>query len=183
MAIARWQPFQEMETLRRQFDQLFDELAPISRDPITPMMKRTWAPAIELQATDAAIVLKAELPGIDAKDLDVQVGREAVSISGEYRTETKHEEQRFVRSEFRYGSFRRVVPLPVAVKNDEVQAEFKDGILTLTLPKVDAPKVVKLNLAGDAPVAIEPSPEAAPATEPTAESAHTDDVWAEPAQG
>lgn len=149
MAIIRWQPWQEFDLLRRQFDDLFDELAPVNR----PMQKgngHTWAPAIELKSTDDAIVLRAELPGINAENLDVQVARESVLISGEYKSETKTEdkEHQIHRSEFRYGSFHRVIPLPVAVQNDQVQADFKDGILNLTLPKVEAekPKVVKVNL-------------------------------------
>ncbi|MDX2228838.1 MAG: Hsp20/alpha crystallin family protein [Leptolyngbyaceae cyanobacterium bins.349] len=149
MTLIRWQPWQEIDVLRRQFDDLFEELAPISR-----MAGRTnghpWTPAIELKSSGDAVVLRAELPGIEAGNLDVQVTREAVSISGEYKSETKTEDQEhhIHRSEFRYGSFHRVVPLPTAVQNDQVKAEFKDGILTLTLPKVEAekPKVVKVNL-------------------------------------
>uniref|UniRef100_A0A832H0G9 Hsp20/alpha crystallin family protein n=1 Tax=Oscillatoriales cyanobacterium SpSt-402 TaxID=2282168 RepID=A0A832H0G9_9CYAN len=153
MAIIRWQPWQEFDTLRRQFDDLFDELAPISRVG-GKVNGHTWAPAIELRSTDDAVVLRAELPGINAEDLDVQVTREAVSISGEYKSETKTEdkEHQIHRSEFRYGSFQRVIPLPTAIQNDQVKAEFKDGILTLTLPKVEAekPKVVKVSLNGTA---------------------------------
>lgn len=150
MAIIRWQPWQEMDALRRQFDDLFDELAPITRGTMKTN-GHTWSPAIELKSTDEHVVLKAEVPGMKADDLDVQVSREAVSISGEYKAETKTEdkEHQIFRSEFRYGSFHRVIPLPVAVQNDQVQAEFKDGILTLTMPKVEAdrPKVVKVNLS------------------------------------
>ena len=149
MTLIRWQPWQEIETIRRQFDDLFDELTPMSRITAKPN-GRAWTPAIELKSTDDAIILRAELPGINAENLDVQVTREAVSISGEYKSETKTEdkEHQLYRSEFRYGTFHRIVPLPVAVQNDQVKAEFKDGILTLTLPKVEAekPKVVKVNL-------------------------------------
>jgi HSP20 family protein len=160
MTLIRWQPWQEIDVLRRQFDDLFEELAPISR-----MAGRTnghpWTPAIELKSSDDAVVLRAELPGLEAKNLDVQVTREAVAISGEYKSETKTEdkEHQIHRSEFRYGSFHRVVALPTAVQNDQVKAEFKDGVLTLTMPKVEAekPKVVKLNLTGST------APEAAPA--------------------
>jgi HSP20 family protein len=153
MAIIRWQPWQEFDILRRQFDDLFDELAPVSR--ATPKVNgHAWAPAIELKSTDEAIVLRAELPGISAENLDVQVARESVSISGEYKSETKTEdkEHQIHRSEFRYGSFHRVIPLPASVQNDQVKADFKDGILNLTLPRVEAekPKVVKVNLTESA---------------------------------
>jgi HSP20 family protein len=150
MTLIRWQPWQEFDVLRRQVDDLFDELAPISR--VTGKTNgHAWSPAIELKSTDEAVVLRAELPGISAENLDVQVSREAVAITGEYKSETKTEDKQHQihRSEFRYGSFQRVIPLPIAVQNDQVKADFKDGILTLTMPKVEAekPKVVKLNLA------------------------------------
>lgn len=180
MTLVRWQPWYEMETLRRQLDQLFDELAPVTRTSIAKV-QRTWTPAIELQQTDDAVMLRAELPGIDAKDLDVQVSRTGVAIAGEYRSETKTEANQSFRSEFRYGSFRRVVALPVEVQNDQVTADFTNGILTLTLPKVTAirPEVVKLNLGGEAPA---PAVEEAPATEAPAQPAEQSDVWAESAQ-
>jgi len=144
MALIRWQPFQEMETLRRQMDQMFDEMTALNRNS-----QATWQPAIELQDTEENVILRAEIPGIEGKDLDVRVTREAVAITGEHRYEKKAEEKGFFRSEFRYGKFGRVIPLPVAVQNDQVKADFTNGILTLTLPKVDAAKnrVVKLNLA------------------------------------
>lgn len=167
MALIRWQPFQEMETLRRQMDQVFDEMTALNRSSQT-----TWQPAIELQDTEENVILRAEIPGIEGKDLDVRVTREAVAITGEHRYEKKTEEKGFFRSEFRYGKFQRVVPLPVAVQNDQVKADFTNGILTLTLPKVDAAKnrVVKLNLA-ESSAAIEASSEQPVGTE-------TNDVWA-----
>jgi HSP20 family protein len=181
MAMIRRQPWQEMETVRRQMEQLFDELLPVSQNTaLANGNKGSWAPAIELRNTDTDVILQAALPGLDGKDLDIHVSREAVSISGEYKAETKTEDRKTVRSEFRYGSFHRVVPLPTAIYNDRVQAEFKDGILTLTLPKVEAdrPKVVKVTLEGDAQPLPAPEPnlsDAAIATEP----AETGDVWTE----
>ncbi|XGV94614.1 MAG: Hsp20/alpha crystallin family protein [Leptolyngbya sp. BL-A-14] len=181
MSLIRWQPWQEVETLSRQLDQLFADFTPVSR-AATPVASpsKTWTPAIELKATDTDFVLRAELPGIDAKDLDIQVTRKGVSIAGEYRSETKNEDGKFFRSEFRYGSFRRVVPLPVAIQNDQVKADFTDGILTLTLPKVvnDRPKVVKVNLTG---TTAEPALEASEPTPAAPEAIQTDDLWAEKA--
>jgi HSP20 family protein len=104
---------------------------------------------MELADTGDNFVLKAQLPGIDPKDVDVQVTPEAISISGERRYENTEEKPGYVRSEFRYGKFHRVLPLPAHIQNDSVQAEYKDGILMLTLPKVAEArnKVVKINLA------------------------------------
>jgi HSP20 family protein len=131
-----------METMRHQFDQLFNEMTQPVVDP------KTWQPAIELQDTGDQLVLRAELPGMTAADLNIEVTREGVSIQAEHRREQTTEQQGMVKSEFRYGHFRRVVQLPVAIQNDKVQAEYKDGILTLTLPKVEESrnKVVKVNI-------------------------------------
>ena len=169
MALIRWQPFQEMETLRRQMDQIFDDFP-----GLTDNRQMTWKPAIELHDTEDNVVLRAEIPGVEGKDLDVRVTREAVAISGEHRYEKKANEKGVFRSEFRYGKFGRVIPLPVAVKNEQVQADFTNGILTLTLPKVEAAKnrVVKLNLAEPA-TAIASSSEQPVDTE-------TNDVWESP---
>ena len=174
MTLVRWQPWQEMETLSRQLDQLFDDVIPAGRSATS----RT--PAVELKATATEVILRAELPGIEAKDLDIQVTRDAVAIAGEYRSETKTEEGQFFRSEFRSGSFRRVVPLPAKVQNDQVKAEFKDGILTLTLPKQEADRnqVVKVNLTGEAAPVLKSSQQA-PVTEQPAPDATTSDAWAE----
>ncbi|MCU0550983.1 MAG: Hsp20/alpha crystallin family protein [Leptolyngbya sp. Prado105] len=139
MLVRYWQPWREIDTIRRQFDQLFDSMTPEQTD---------WTPAVELKDAGNEFVLRAQLPGIDAKDLDVQVTKDAVMLVGEHRQEAKTEEGGFFRSEFRYGKFQRVIPLPAEVKNEQVNAEFKDGVLSLTLPKVDQVKTVKLNLAG-----------------------------------
>ena len=85
---------------------------------------------------------------MEAKDLDIQVMAERVAISGERKSETKSEENGKTRSEFRYGKFQRVIPLPARIQNTNVTAEYKDGILNLTLPKAEDEKnkVVKINL-------------------------------------
>lgn len=173
MALIRWQPFQEMETLRRQMDQMFDEMVGVNREA-----QMTWKPAVELQDTEDNVILRAEIPGVEGKDLDIHVTREAVAIAGEHRYEKKASERGFFRTEFRYGKFQRVIALPVAVQNDQVQAEFKDGILTLTLPKVTEArrKVVKVNLADNTAA----TPEVTDA--PAAEAHHTETTQAaEPA--
>lgn len=162
MVLVRWQPFSEMQNLRRQMDKMFEELGQVNAD-----LTQTWTPAIELQDTNESLILRAEIPGIEGKDLDVHVTREAVSIAGETRQERKTDERGYFRSEFRYGKFQRIIPLPVPIQNDQVQAEFKNGILTLTLPKVEEvkQKVVKINL-GESKGAIAGS-----------ESSETVDVW------
>lgn len=148
MLIRYWQPFSEIESIRRQLNHAFNELNAAHTETDV-----TWTPAIEVQDTPDNLVVKAQLAGVDPKEIDVQVTREAVAISGERKSEHKEEHSGYVRSEFRYGKFHRVVQFRVPIQNDQVQADFTNGVLTLTLPKVQEVrnKVVKINLAELAP--------------------------------
>jgi len=145
MALVRLEPFREIDTLQREMNRLFDDI-------FTPTAPRTnghaFAPAAEIEETDDAVHLRLEIPGMEAKDLNVEVTAEAVAVSGERKSETKTEEKGVYRSEFRYGKFQRIIPMPARVDNQNVQAEYKDGVLHLNLPKVEAEKnkVVKVNI-------------------------------------
>ncbi len=105
-------------------------------------------PAAELTETKDALYLKLEVPGMEANDLDIQVMADRVAITGERKSETKSESNGNTRTEFRYGKFSRVIPLPARIQNTNVTAEYKNGILNLTLPKSEEEKnkVVKVNL-------------------------------------
>ncbi len=137
MALVRWAPLSEIEGLHQEVNRLFDSLAPTQQRGFDNL---AFMPAAELKEAPEAIHLKLELPGLDAKDLDIQVSAKSVSISGERKSQTESEENGVTRSEFRYGRFQRIVPLPARVVNDQTQAEYKDGILTLTLPKAEGDK-------------------------------------------
>jgi HSP20 family protein len=150
MALIRWEPFREIDLMRRQMDQLFSELAAANRgESDSYSLERTaWVPAVELQDNGSELLLRAEIPGVEGKDLDIQVTQDAVSITGEHRYENRSESNGNIRSEFRYGRFQRVIPLPAKVQNQQVKADLKDGILTLNLPKLglEQNKVFRVNL-------------------------------------
>lgn len=150
MSLIRWQPMKEVDNLRQQMNHLFDELTHSDRHQnlFSMMTDVTWMPTIELQKTDTDIILKAHVPGVDAKDIDIQVTSDAVLIAGEHKEEKRTEDKGTLRSEFQYGQFSRVVPLPVDVKYEQVKSEFKDGVVTLTLPiaEVNRRHVVKVDL-------------------------------------
>ena len=149
MALIRYNPWQEMNSIQRQLNRLFDDALTSNDGDDFSNFSRT--PAAELTEADDALHLKLEVPGMSAKDLDIQVMADRVAISGERKSETKSEENGRTRSEFHYGKFQRVIPLPVQIENTNVTAEYKDGILSLTLPKSEAEKnkVVKVNLSGE----------------------------------
>ncbi len=136
--LARYNPWQELTTIQRQLDSLFEDFQ-------TSTFK---TPAAELHETEDAIHLRLELPGVDAKDVDIQVTENVVKIVAERKSETKTEDNGKTRSEFYYGKFQRVIPLPSRIQNTNVKADYKDGILKLTLPKTEQEKnkVVKVNL-------------------------------------
>ncbi|MDB9539975.1 Hsp20/alpha crystallin family protein [Anabaenopsis tanganyikae CS-531] len=153
MAITRWEPlrrwqnldpFPEIDTLQRQINRLWDRFIPSDSGEI----QLGFIPPAEIEETEDAIHLRLEVPGLEAKDIDIQVSPDSVSISGERKSETRVEKQGVTRSEFAYGQFHRVIPLPQTVENDKVEAKYDHGILRLTLPKAEAEKYkpVKVNL-------------------------------------
>ena len=145
MALIRWRPFQEMEIISRQIDRMFDEMLDFNRS-ITKYKTSNWTPPIELKDTREDLILRSELPGLNADNLEVQVAKQAVLISGEIADESNNEENGYYRSELHYGRFRRMINLPVPVKNEQVKAEFRNGILKLVLPKTESAKFKKVDV-------------------------------------
>ena len=147
MALIRWEPFREVESLQKEMNRLFDRLVPTDAGN-GEKMGLSFIPAAEITETPEAVQIKLEIPGMEAKDLNLEVTANSLTINGERKSEIKTEEEGFTRTEFRYGKFHRVIPLPVRVDNNNVTAEYKDGILNLTLPKAEEEKnkVVKVSI-------------------------------------
>lgn len=149
MIVRYHSPFQEMDVIRRQFDRIFDDLAPAAAAP--------WTPAIALKEQPNSLELTVQLPGIAADAIDIEASREAIAISGEYHLAEAQADEKVLHNEIRYGRFQRVINLPIEVEHEAIQADYTNGILTLTLPKVAAErnKVVKvaLNVSGSAEIA------------------------------
>jgi HSP20 family protein len=103
-----------------------------------------FEPAIELADTDDSIMVKAMVPGVSKENLHLDITDDNLTLRGEIKEEEKTEGKRFHRREFRYGSFARTIPLPAAVKADQAQAQLKDGVLTITIPKGEHAKVKQI---------------------------------------
>ncbi|MEM9089798.1 MAG: Hsp20/alpha crystallin family protein [Cyanobacteria bacterium P01_F01_bin.53] len=146
MALVRWSPARELDTLQREMNRLFEDTFSLSNHSSRGLSG--FSPAAELFETEEGYQLKLEIPGMDADDLDIQVTAETVSISGERKSESTHEENGMTRSEFRYGSFQRVMPLPGRIDHQNVVADYKDGILNLSMAKAEEEKnkVVKVSV-------------------------------------
>jgi HSP20 family protein len=138
MAIRRWEPFGGLERLREEMDKLFEDFFPARW--LRPRVSGIRLPAIDLRETENELILKADLPGVKKEDLAVEVTPEAITVKGETREGREEKKEDYHCCERVWGSFERVVPLPVEVKADAAKAKFADGVLEISVPKTAAAK-------------------------------------------
>jgi len=145
MAIVRWEPLRDLMTTQREFDRLFRE----AFSPEGEVSTRTWAPPVDIYENGDSLVLKAEVPGINPDDVEIRVEDNTLYLKGERKFEKEVKEQNFHRVERSYGTFTRTFSLPNSVDADKVSANYKDGVLTLTMPKKEEakPKTIKINVS------------------------------------
>ena len=144
--IARWDPFCNFSTLQEQMNRLLgDSYGGRSDDPALT----AWAPAVDIYETENELVLKADLPDISEKDLDIRVENNMLTIRGERKFEQKVEHDNYLRVERSYGSFSRRFTLPNSVNTETIKAEYRNGVLTVEMPKraESKPKQVKVAVA------------------------------------
>lgn len=148
MAIVKWDPFRDIITLRERMDRMFEDSLSRFRMPEEATMPTFWSPSVDIYETDENIVLKAELPGVDKKEVSVEVKDNTLVLKGERKREKEVKEENYHRVERSFGTFMRSFSLPVSVKQDQVKAKFKDGVLEVTLPKAEEakPKQVKVEV-------------------------------------
>ena len=146
MSMIRWDPFDDLASLRESMDKLFEDV--FTRRSRGQALT-AWQPAVELFETDSDVVVRAELPGIDPKNVDITVTDDTLPLKGEAKTEHEERGRNYVRRELRYGSFIRTLPLPSEVKGDLAKASYKNGILEIRVPKGERakPKSVKVEVA------------------------------------
>jgi HSP20 family protein len=127
----------EVVTLRDAMDRLFDDrfFRPSWTWPVEP--EADIVPPFDLYTTPDAVIAKVALPGVQPEKVDISIADGVVTISGSFEETTETTEAGYVHKELRHGTFRRVFPLPAAVKTDQAKASFKDGMLVLTLPKTE----------------------------------------------
>ena len=145
-SITRWDPFFNLAGFQEHLNRLFDANATVhgDRSALT-----TWAPAVDIYEAENELIIKADLPEINEKDLDVRVENNTLTIHGERKFEQKVTEGSYLRTERSYGSFSRSFSLPNTVNTDAIKAEYKNGVLTVELPKraESKPKQVKVNVS------------------------------------
>jgi len=157
MAIVRWEPFRELLSTQDRFNQLFNQTfsQAFGEGQGHELGSRNWAPAVDIYENDHELVIKAELPGIDSKDVEVRVENHTLLITGERKFEKDTSEGNYHRVERTYGTFSRSFTLPATVSAENAQAEYKDGVLTLKLAKREEakPKTIQIQVAGSEPKA------------------------------
>ena len=141
-----WPGFGRLSSLRDELDRLFE--SPWTELARTSQLLSGWTPALDIHEDKDNFIVRAELPGMKREDIDVSLHDGALSISGERKLEQKFEEAEVYRTERFFGKFQRTVALPAAVAADKVKAQYKDGVLTITLPKTEEakPKQISVNV-------------------------------------
>ncbi len=149
-SIVRFDPFRDLTTLQDRIDRLFEDRLGRGRalwGAGEALEGTTWAPAVDIVETDNEIVLKADLPGIDPKDVDIQVHDGTLTLRGERKFESDVKEDDFRRVERVYGSFVRSFSLPQTVDSEHVSAQYRNGVLELKLPKRPEAKPKQIKVA------------------------------------
>ncbi len=155
--MAVWDPFEEVKKLEEEIDGVFNDfwrtggrrVLPSSvkrkgKDEIAPAGEEfIWAPTTDVIDKEKEVIVKADLPGVDKKDIKIKVDPKSISISGEMKKEKKEKEEKYYVEERVYGSFNRTIPLPEEVDPEKAEAKFEKGVLEITAPKVKPSKKVK----------------------------------------
>ncbi|MBW2067221.1 MAG: Hsp20/alpha crystallin family protein [Deltaproteobacteria bacterium] len=146
MDLVKWNPWREMDTFRDRINRFFEE-------PFLPSVWfgeepffGEWKPAVDIYDDDDKMVIKAELPGVDKKDIEVDLKDRVLTIKGERSQESETKEENYYRRERAYGKFQRSFTLPGDYDPDKVKAEYKDGVLHVEIPKLEEVKPKKITV-------------------------------------
>jgi HSP20 family protein len=150
MAIERWRPWEEFRGMERMMDEMVRHPLALWRRPLTwwrvPTEELGWMPGVEVYEKADKFVVRAELPGMKKEEIDVSVVGDTLTISGERKAESEVKDEDYYRCELCYGKFSRSVGLPAAVNAAKVDASYENGILEITLPKLEAAKPKKVTV-------------------------------------
>ncbi|MBC7248881.1 MAG: Hsp20/alpha crystallin family protein [Anaerolineae bacterium] len=142
-SLIRWQPFEDLVSLRDAMDRLFEESFIRPRSWLMPFESGL---AVDVYETDDNVVVEAALPGVKPEEVEVSLTGDVLTIKGETKAEKEEKEANYIRRERRYGAFCRSISLPGGLEGDKAEAEFEHGVLKLTIPKAESvkPKVIKV---------------------------------------
>jgi HSP20 family protein len=150
MAIVRWEPFRNLSGLQERMNRLFDEsFRGLNRSEGDDdwALGGAWAPAVDIYEQEGHIVLKAELPGLDPQNVDIRLENNVLTLRGERKIDNEVKRENYHRVERAYGSFTRSFTLPSVVDQEHIKADYKDGVLKVTLPKRDEAKPKQISIS------------------------------------
>lgn len=147
MPIVRWDPFREFAQLSDEIGRWFGDISERDKEERRSVM---WAPRVDIKETEKEVLVKADLPGINMKDIDVSVDENQLVIKGERKMEKEEKEKDYTRVERSYGSFYRRFDVGVPIKADQVKANYDDGVLEITIPKAEVKKAKKVAITSKA---------------------------------
>ena len=144
-SLIRFSPSTEMRRLQREIDRLFEGFSPTQGNGDTETA--VWAPRVDLSETDEFYFIHLDVPGMSKEDLDINFHDNTLTVSGERKVEETEEQHNFVRMERTFGHFYRSFSLPKAIKTDKINANYKDGVLTIRVPKAEESKPRRIKVS------------------------------------
>ena len=148
MNLVRWNPFNEMSLLQNQMNRLFE--GALQGWPAESNGTTSWVPAADIYESDNELIVNLDLPGVDPKLVDVRVENNVLSIRGERHFEQKQDRENYHRVERSYGTFTRSFTLSTFVDADKIRAQYKNGVLSIMLPKAEAAKPKRIQIGATA---------------------------------
>jgi HSP20 family protein len=140
MAIARWDPFRDVATLQDRINRIFNESFGRSRDLDEEVSLYDWSPPVDIYETGDGVVLKVELPGVNKDDVSVEVKDNVLTLKGERLLDPEIKDENYYRKERSFGKFNRSFSLQETIKPDLIKASFKNGVLTVEIPRPEEEK-------------------------------------------
>ncbi len=148
MALVRWEPFRDLMSIQERMNRLFeDSFRGLPRTGDEDSVLGAWAPPVDIFEQSGNIVLKAELPGVDPKDVDIRLENNVLTLRGDRKFSSEVKRESYHRVERSYGSFSRSFTLPSVVDQQAIKAEYKDGVLQVTLPQREEAKPKQIQIS------------------------------------
>ncbi|MFZ2525154.1 MAG: Hsp20/alpha crystallin family protein [Candidatus Ferrigenium altingense] len=147
MNLVKWDPFRELEDVTNRLNRIFGQPLARSESGQNMLAVADWAPSVDISETDSAYLIKGEIPGVKKEDVKVTIQDGMLTIQGERRQEKEEKGKKFHRIECSYGSFARSFRVPSDADESSVKAEFKDGMLNVTLAKSEKAKPKSINVS------------------------------------
>ncbi len=147
MAVIKWDPFRDLNILQDRMNRLFEDAGRGIRRSDEPASTTIWSPAVDIYETEGEIVVQAELPGMDRKDISLNLENNVLTIRGDRQFKKETKEDNYHRIERSYGGFSRSFSIPTTVDEDKIRADYKDGVLRIALPKKEQAKPKQIQIA------------------------------------